>query len=283
MELGTVTAAAEALHISQPAVSRTLQQAERRLGFPLFLRRKKRLLATPEAQSLFSETVRAFAAFDLVQKRAADLSAGRAGGLNIAAISAFANALLPKAVATFCKSRPDVVVTLQSMSALQVATHVANHQADLGFVIDSIATPGVSVSDLWATDFGCVMPRTHPLASKLHVVPADLEHERLICLGRQLPLGNPRGTRFCRCRRPVEDGNRGIAVHRRMRAGARRCRSGVIGRARNDGDAGSRSGDAAVPSLPQGNGQARPAAPPAAVPVDPRFYRHAERGHKNPG
>ena len=45
MELGTITAAAEMLHISQPAVSRTLQQAERRLGFPLFLRRKKRLLA----------------------------------------------------------------------------------------------------------------------------------------------------------------------------------------------------------------------------------------------
>ena len=136
MELGTITAAAEALRISQPAVSRTLQQAERRLGFPLFLRRKKRLLATPEAQSLFPETVSAFAAFDVVQKRAADLQAGRAGGLNIAAISAFANALLPTAVAIFRRSRPDVVITLQSMSALQVATHVANHQADLGFVID---------------------------------------------------------------------------------------------------------------------------------------------------
>ncbi len=132
MELGTITAAAEALHISQPAVSRTLQQAERRLGFPLFLRRKKRLLATPEAQSLFPETVSAFAAFDVVQKRAADLQAGRAGGLNIAAISAFANALLPAAVAKFRQSRPGVVITLQSMSALQVATHVANHQADLG-------------------------------------------------------------------------------------------------------------------------------------------------------
>jgi DNA-binding transcriptional LysR family regulator len=189
MELGTITAAAEALRISQPAVSRTLQQAERRLGFPLFLRRKKRLLATPEAQSLFPETVSAFAAFDVVQKRAADLQAGRAGGLNIAAISAFANALLPTAVAIFRRSRPDVVITLQSMSALQVATHVANHQADLGFVIDSIAAPGVSVSDLWATDFGCVMPHTHPLASKLHVVPADIEHETLICLSRQLPLG----------------------------------------------------------------------------------------------
>ncbi|MGY8632032.1 LysR substrate-binding domain-containing protein [Bradyrhizobium sp. 14AA] len=189
MELGTITAAAEELHVSQPAVSRTLQQAERRLGFPLFLRRKKRLLATAEAQSLFPETVSAFAAFDVVQRRAGDLRAGRAGVLNIAAISAFANAVLPTAVAKFRRSRPDVVITLQSMSALQVTTHVANYHADLGLVIDSTAAPGVSVSDLWATDFGCVMPRTHPLASKLCVVPADIEPEALICLSRQLPLG----------------------------------------------------------------------------------------------
>jgi DNA-binding transcriptional LysR family regulator len=189
MELGTVTAAAEVLHISQPAVSRSLQQAERRLGFPLFLRRKKRLLATAEARSLFPETVSAFAAFDVVQKRAADLRAGRAGGLTIAAISAFANALLPTAIASFRASRPEVVIALQAMSAIQVANQVANHQADLGFVIDSVAAPGVSVSDLWATDFGCVMPNTHPLASKRHIVPDDLEHETLICLSRQLPLG----------------------------------------------------------------------------------------------
>ena len=133
----------------------------------------RKLLPTPEAQSLFPETVSAFAAFDIVQKRAADLQAGRAGGLNIVAISAFANALLPTAVAKFRQTRPDVVITLQSMSALQVATHVANHQADLGFVIDSIAARGVSVSDLWATNFGCVMPHTHPLASKLHVVASE--------------------------------------------------------------------------------------------------------------
>lgn len=189
MELGTITAAAEKLHISQPAVSRTLQQAERRLGFPLFLRRKKRLLATPEAQSLFPETVSAFAAFDVVQKRAGDLQAGRAGMLNIAAISAFANALLPAAIAKFRASRPDVAIMLHSMSALQITTHVANHQADLGLVIDTIAAPGVSVSDLWASDFGCVMPHTHPLASKPHLAPADIEHEALICLSRQLPLG----------------------------------------------------------------------------------------------
>jgi DNA-binding transcriptional LysR family regulator len=189
MELGTITAAAERLRISQPAVSRTLQQAEQRLGFALFLRRKKRLLATPEAQALFPETARAFAAFDVVQKRAADLKTGRAGGLHIAAISAFANALLPDAIAKFCVSRPDVAIAVQATNALDVATLVANHQADLGLVIDTITVPGVSVGDLWATDFGCVMPRRHKLATKPYLTPADLEHERLICLGMHLPLG----------------------------------------------------------------------------------------------
>lgn len=189
MELGTITAAAEKLKISQPAVSRMLQQAEERLGFALFLRRKRRLLATPEATALFPETVRAFAAFEVVQKRAADLKAGRAGGLNVAAIAAFANALLPEAIAAFCAARPDVSITLQATNALQVATLVASHRADIGLVIDTITVPGVSVSDLYATDFGCVMPRKHPLAKKSRLTPSDLQHERLICLSKHLPLG----------------------------------------------------------------------------------------------
>lgn len=189
MACGTVTGAAEALRISQPAVSRILQQAEQRLGFALFLRRNKRMIATAEAHALFPAAVSAFAAFDSVQQRAVDLKTGRAGVLKIAAIAAFTNALLPAAVERFRVPRPDVTITLQAMSALQVATEVANHQADLGFIVDSMSVPGVSVSDLCATEFGCVMRGTHRLASKPRLTPADLEHETLICLSRHLPLG----------------------------------------------------------------------------------------------
>ncbi|MDC7784447.1 LysR substrate-binding domain-containing protein [Rhodoplanes sp. TEM] len=189
MAHGTITAAAEALHISQPAVSRMLQQAEQRLGFPLFLRHRKRLIATSEAQALFPDTVAAFAALDTVQRRAADLKAGTAGVLEIAAISAFANALLPAAIARFRAPRPDVVVTLRATSALDVATRVANHQADIGFIIDSTTVPGVSVGDLCATAFGAVLPAGHRLAGAPWVAPADLAEEPLICLGRHLPLG----------------------------------------------------------------------------------------------
>jgi len=189
MEGGSVTAAAEALHISQPAVSRILQGAEQRLGFALFLRRHKRMIATAEAQALLPDVVSAFAAFDSARQRAIDLRSGRAGVLKIAAIAAFANALLPAAVQRFRASRPDSIVTLQAMTALQAATQVANHQADVGFIIDSMSVPGVSVSDLCATEFGCVMPRQHRLSSRRWITPADLEKETLICLGRHQPLG----------------------------------------------------------------------------------------------
>ncbi|WP_170149702.1 LysR family transcriptional regulator [Rhodoplanes roseus] len=189
MELGTITAAAETLHISQPAVSRMLQQAEQRLGFPLFLRRKKRLVATSEAHALFPDTVGAFAALDVVQRRAADLKAGTAGVLNVAATAAFANTLLSAAVARFRASRPDVVFTLKAMMAREVTLQVADHRADVGFIIDLITVPGVSVVDLCATPFGCVMPATHRLAARATVTPADLAGEPLIVLGRHLPLG----------------------------------------------------------------------------------------------
>jgi DNA-binding transcriptional LysR family regulator len=190
MELGTVTAVAATLRVSQPAVSRILQGAEEKLGFALFLRRKKRLVATAEAHALLSETVSAFAALDMVQQRAVDIKTGRAGVLRIAAISAFANALLPAAIERFRASRANVSISLQATSALQVAQLVADHQADLGLIIDSMSVPGISVSDLCTTEFGCVMPATHALAKRRILTPTDLADQSLICLSRHLPLGN---------------------------------------------------------------------------------------------
>lgn len=53
MQTGSVSAAARLLHVTQPAVSRTLQHAELQLGFPLFERVRGRLTPTNEAAALF--------------------------------------------------------------------------------------------------------------------------------------------------------------------------------------------------------------------------------------
>jgi DNA-binding transcriptional LysR family regulator len=60
MQTGSVTAAARALNLTQPAVTKILQHAEDQLRFPLFNRVKGRLVPTAEAQTLFPDVERIF-------------------------------------------------------------------------------------------------------------------------------------------------------------------------------------------------------------------------------
>jgi len=189
MELGSITAAANALRISQPAASRLIKQAEERLGFPLFLRHRKRLIPTTEAKALFPETIGAFAAIDSVHRLAGNLKAGQSGMLTIATIPALANVLLPAAVQRFRVARNGVSVRLLAVSAHESAMLVAEQRADLGLIIGPMTHSDVVMSDLCAVSLGCVLPKKHPLARKTELRPSDLQGETLIGLSPHLPLG----------------------------------------------------------------------------------------------
>jgi DNA-binding transcriptional LysR family regulator len=189
MELGSVTAAATALNISQPAVTRMLQKAEQRLGFPLFIREKRRLRPTVEAQIMFPDTLGAFSAIEQVQRLAGELREGRAGILAIATIPALAGSILPGAIQRFRSMRPEASVTLQTFGAHEVIQRVASHRDDLGFIIGPVGNDALLVSDLRSSELTCVLPPDHPLAGCPSLTPADLAGAPLICPGRHLVLG----------------------------------------------------------------------------------------------
>lgn len=189
MDLGSITGAANALRISQPAASRLIKQAEERLGFPLFLRHKKRLIPTTEAKALFPETIGAFAAFDSVRRLAGHLKVGQSGMLTIATIPALANVLAPAAVQRFRATRNGVSVRVLAVSAHESANLVSDQRADLGLIIGPMTNADVVMSDLCTVPLGCVLPRRHRLARKAALRPTDLQNESLIGLSPHLPLG----------------------------------------------------------------------------------------------
>lgn len=204
MELGSITAAATALRISQPAASRLIQQAEQRLGFPLFVRQKKRLSPTSEAQALFPETVGAFAALESVQRFAAELKAGLSGRLTIAVIPALANALVPLAVRRFRASHAGVAVKVLAVSAHDCAALVSDQRADLGLIIGPMTNPGVVMEEVCASEIGCVLPAKHPLAKQSALRPIDLRDQPLIGLSPHLPLGLQVGRTFAEANIPLQ-------------------------------------------------------------------------------
>ncbi|WP_209381779.1 LysR family transcriptional regulator [Pararoseomonas baculiformis] len=188
MELGSVTAAAAALNISQPAVTRMLQKAEARLGFALFVRERRRLRPTAEAQIMFPGTLGAFAAIELVQRLSNELREGRAGILAIAAIPSLASSILPAAIRRFRERRPESAITLQTFSAHEIIQRIASHRDELGFIIGPVGNEALLVQDLQSTALACVMPPDHPLAGRRSVGPEALAEYPLICPSRNLVL-----------------------------------------------------------------------------------------------
>ena len=99
MRTGTVSAAAEELAISQPAVSRLIRDLEDRLDLSLFGRRGGRVVATREAHELWTEVERSFIGLGAIERAAAQIRQGYRATLTIAAAPAIAQSALPAVIA----------------------------------------------------------------------------------------------------------------------------------------------------------------------------------------
>lgn len=188
METGTVTGAAERLGVTQPAASKTLAQLERDLGFPVFLRQRRRLVPTPDAQALYQEVRRAFIGLDYLTRFAGDLRNLRQGHLVVAATHATASFFMPGVVAAFLRRHPGLSVSLHTMDSPGIAQAVASGRADLGIAQFEVPTHGLRRQRLCAVDSVCVMPPGHPLARRRVVRPADLHGEDFIALAAVNPV-----------------------------------------------------------------------------------------------
>jgi DNA-binding transcriptional LysR family regulator len=182
MEAGTVTAAAQRLHVSQPAVSKILAQLEQELGFQAFVRERRRLIPTPEAQSLYHEIRRAFISLDYLTRFAQDLRGLRQGHLVLAAIHAASSGWLPGMIAKFMHHHPGLSISLQTLDSPRVAQAVATGHADLGIAQFEVPMEHVRRDRLISVDAVCVMPPNHELAQRRVIRPADLHDQNFIAL-----------------------------------------------------------------------------------------------------
>lgn len=223
MEFGNVTAAAEALRISQPAASKMLHQAEERLGFALFTRHRKRLIATAEAHALLPELIGAFTALRDMQRLADDLRGGRSGQLSIASVPALTTTILPPVVKAFRDQRPDVSVVLRSYTALETINLVADHRADLGLILGAVADRRIEARRLTTAEIGCALPPGHALKEKRVLGVADLQQDAVISLGPQQPVGAALARAFADAGQPHRvaiETSQSVAACALVRAGA---------------------------------------------------------------
>jgi DNA-binding transcriptional LysR family regulator len=185
----TTVAAAEVLGISQPSVSTAIKQLEEQVGFTLFNREKKRMIATAEGRSLFEEVEPLFEQVRSVKSRVRDLRGGAVGKLRIMATPPLGHSVVPGALSAFLEDRPGVVVQYDVRRMENVIDAVAIGTADIGLCLGLVAHPGVLVNTMRVDRMVALMKTNHPLTNLSVIGPRDIEKHRLIGLDRASKLG----------------------------------------------------------------------------------------------
>ncbi len=101
MSTGSASAAGRMLHVSQPAISRTLSATESRLGYALFERLGGRLRPTFEAKQLYAEVRQVYLGILRVNDVAKVLSIDRSSMLRVMSTPALCESVIPDAMKTF--------------------------------------------------------------------------------------------------------------------------------------------------------------------------------------
>ncbi|KGF68312.1 LysR family transcriptional regulator [Hoeflea sp. BAL378] len=179
---GTTQRAAEVLHISQPGVSKALQDLERELGFELFHRTRKRLIPTAEAQLYIREVEDSFASLSRLRSAAARIRDFGSGQIKLATLSALSTNIVPRALVRFRSRYPEVSITLQSNMSSTVKDLVQSARFDLGLAANEIDVTGVEAREFAAFPAALAMPEHHPLTAKQVIVPEDLHDLPFIAL-----------------------------------------------------------------------------------------------------
>ena len=185
IEMGSVTAAADRLRISQPAVSKLIMELEHATKLTLFSREKRRVVPTPEARLLFEEIDRVFQGMDRLERFADDLREKRAGRVRLGCLPGLGLRVVPDLVARFMRERPNVHLTVHVRTSAKIADWVLGQQIDLGISLLRMEHPSIIVEPLARVDGVCVLPPEHPLAAKSAITPSDLTDVPFIGLGRE--------------------------------------------------------------------------------------------------
>ncbi|MFF7753704.1 LysR family transcriptional regulator [Streptomyces sp. NPDC007971] len=180
-ERGTVTATAEALHMTPSAVSQQLTNLARQLGVPLLEAHGRRVRLTDAARLVLRH---AEAVFEQLERADAALTAytqGEAGEVRVGAFSTAVPALVVPAVRALRASHPGVTVRVREAEAAEAYDLLAAGEVDLALSLaaeaPSAADPRFTRSPLLADPLDIALPPDHPLASAPALRLTDLAAE----------------------------------------------------------------------------------------------------------
>jgi LysR family cyn operon transcriptional activator len=181
-EAGSFSRAADRLGISQPSVSQQMRDLETGLRVPLFQRRGKRILLTPQGL-IFQEHARAL--LHQVENLLHELNGEPGelrGALRLGVIPVLNVPLIPQLLGAFVADHPAISVTVEEISSTEIETALEEGRMDVGLGFLTRHSPNLSYERLCTDQFALIVAQNHPWAKRRVVDFPKLHQQRLLQL-----------------------------------------------------------------------------------------------------
>ncbi|MFO7324895.1 MAG: LysR family transcriptional regulator [Pseudomonadota bacterium] len=177
---GTLTAAAQALHLTQSALSHAIGRLERAVGTPLWRREGRALKLTQAGAYLLEVANRVLPQLEHAEQSLQGFARGTRGSLRIGMECHPCYQWLLKVVAEYLPRWPDVDLDVKQRFRFGGIDALRGHEIDLVVTPDPEPRPGLTFEPVFDYEQVLVVARDHPLAGAPFVEPARLADEVLI-------------------------------------------------------------------------------------------------------
>ena len=178
-DTGSVSAAARAMHVTQPTASMQLKEVSQAIGLPLYEVIGKKVHLTEVGQELAATARSMVFEWESFQQRVDAIKGLSRGKLRVAVVST-AKYFMPKMIGSFCKKYPAIDVALEILNRDGVVQRLRNNLDDL--YIMSMPPTEMNLHDelLMPNPIVVIAPISHALADRKRISLADLKSHRFI-------------------------------------------------------------------------------------------------------
>jgi DNA-binding transcriptional LysR family regulator len=155
---GSISAAARALGVSQPSVSKMLRHAEDQLGLPLFQLVRGRLVPTDEAHVLMREAGDVFDRLDSLQQTARNLGQAGGGHIRLGTVPSLALDIVPRALAQFRRDWPRVTFEVHINQHDDLTRSLIERETDLAIAFTPQPQPRIAAEPLTSGELVAMFP-----------------------------------------------------------------------------------------------------------------------------
>jgi len=173
---GSATAAADALFVTQPAISRLLADLEDAVGFSLFERQGRGLQPTTDGLRLYDAVERVYLGLETVAETARAIRERESGKIRIGALPVYADGIVADQVGGFVASHPGIRVELDAADRDDLIDGLLARRFDLAVSTIPAGTASIGEIPLGERQAVCILPPGHPLAAREEIGLEDVSN-----------------------------------------------------------------------------------------------------------